>query len=87
MPDDYAYYSPTLEAPADGGDEVTLSDTAELATHSRSLWVGGAGNLKVTTVRGKTFTLRNIPAGTLLPIRAKLCWATGSAATYVVALY
>jgi hypothetical protein len=74
-------------APAYGAAALTLHDTDELTNYSRWLYVGGTGNLKVTTIDGSVVTFSSIPAGTLLPIRVKLAWSTGSTATNVVALF
>lgn len=73
--------------PAGHAAALTLHDTNELAYYSRGLYVGGAGNLKVTTVNGEAVTFVGVPAGTILPVRAKIVWSTGSTATSVVALW
>ena len=73
-------------APAYGAAALTLHDSDELTKYSRWLYVGGTGNLKVTTVDGSVVTFSSIPAGTILPIRVKVAWSTGSTATNVVAL-
>jgi len=87
MPDNYAYYDPTIEAPAMGAIAVTKSDTAELSTYSRAVYVGGTGDLKVTMVDSSVVTFEAIPVGTILPIRCKLIWSTGTTATKIVAMY
>lgn len=60
---------------------VTLHDTNENVF--AGLYVGGAGNLKVTTEAGTAVTFSAVPVGTILPIRTKLIWSTGSTATLV----
>jgi hypothetical protein len=87
MADQFQYTAKSDLSPLSNAAAVTLHDTNELANYSRALWVGGAGNLKVTTAGGDTVTLSGIPAGTLIPIRAKVCFSTGSTATLVVALW
>ena len=72
--------------PATGGEAVTPSDAAELTWISRAIWVGGAGNLCVVTVDGDTLTFSGVPAGTLLPIRAKQVRATNTTATLILSL-
>ena len=70
---------------------VTTHDTNELATVGgrtcRALWVGGAGNL-VVIARGdtSTVTLSGVPAGSLIPIAAKVVH-TSTTATLIVAIY
>lgn len=82
--------APTPDAAAMGLVAVTPSDSADLARVTRALWVGVGGDLKVTLVDGTTDELRNIPAGSLLPIAVKRVFATGQTgtiATAVKALY
>ena len=65
---------------------VTLSDSTELAP-TRALYIGGAGNLKVTMAYGTEVTFSGLSAGSILPIQVTKVWATGSTATLVLALY
>lgn len=87
MPDNYACYGPALDSPAIGAIEVSKSDTAELTTWSRAIYVGGTGDLKVTMADGSVVTFEDIPAGTILPIRVKIVWSNGTDATKIVAMY
>jgi len=66
---------------------VVLHDTNLIAPPftTKALYVGGAGNLKVT-INGVALTFTGVPAGTILPIKPSIAWATGSTATLVVAL-
>lgn len=84
--DRYAGMSPTLDSPAVGGAAVAPSDTATIEA-TKAVWVGGAGNLKVTYLDGATDTLTGVPAGTMLRIRVTKVWATGTTATTISALY
>jgi len=68
---------------------VTTSDTADsgdMAFVSRALYVGGAGDLIAVRADGVEVPFVGVPAGTLLPIRAKRVKATGTTATSIVAL-
>lgn len=76
-----------LGEPASYADAVTPSDTLELSTVSRALYVGGAGNLVVVTAGGDTVTLVGATAGQIIPIRVKQIKATLTTATSIVALY
>jgi hypothetical protein len=87
MVDRYAGSGDDLLAPASDGAAVTPSDTVPLATASKRLWVGGAGNVTVITVRGTTLTYTSVPAGTYLQVRAQQVKATGTTATNIVAEY
>lgn len=69
---------------ADTASSITTSDTAPNVF--TRIYVGGAGNLKVTTERGDVVTFSAVPVGTVLPIRTSLVWATGTTATNLVGL-
>lgn len=75
------------ESPAVGLAAVTPSDSADLAVvPARSLYVGTAGNLRVTTVSGDTVTLANVAAG-YHPLTVVRVHATGTTASDIVAIY
>ena len=65
---------------------VTTSDSSEIDP-TRGLYIGGAGNIKVDTAAGTTVTLNSAAAGSVLTIRVKKVYATGTTATNIVALY
>jgi hypothetical protein len=87
MFDRYAGTGDDLLAPASDGAAVTPSDTVPLATVSKRLWVGGAGNVRLVTVRGAPLTYASVPAGTYLDVRALQIMATGTTATNIIAEY
>lgn len=87
MADPYANIGDDLLSPARHAAAVTPSDSANLPTSSKRLWVGGAGNVKVTTVGGDVVTYTAVPAGTYLKVRAQQVFATGTTATNIVAEY
>ena len=87
MPDTFSAQRAGLSSPAEDGEPVTPNDGAELANASRYLWVGGAGNVHLTTIMGTEVTLEGIWGGTLIPIRARKVFATGTTATLIVALW
>lgn len=51
------------------------------------LFVGGEGNIKVTTSSGSTVTFNGIAAGTFMPVSVLKVWATGTTATNIIALW
>ena len=65
---------------------LTLHDTNLITVPHQGLWVGGAGNLKVTDMAGADVTISGIVAGTLIPMQVKRVWSTGSTASLVLAL-
>lgn len=65
---------------------VTPSDGANLDTYARALYIGGTGDVKVTTVGGDTVTFTAVPVG-ILDVYVKKVFATGTDATDIIALY
>ena len=51
------------------------------------LYVGGAGDLRVTTTCGDTVVFNNIQAGTFLPVHVDKVWSNGTTATNIIALW
>ena len=71
--------------PASDGDVVTHSDTVDLPEVSRSLYVGVAGNVKVTMRSGRVVTWPLIAGWH--PISVSRVWSTGTTATGICAAY
>ena len=65
---------------------VTPNDSANLAQFPAALYVGGTGDVTVDMANGGTVTFTNVPDGTFLPILVKRVYATGTAATDIIAL-
>lgn len=76
-----------LDSPAEHGAAVTPNDSTDLATTARALWIGGAGNVAVTTAGGSSITLTGAAAGTIIPVRVSRVLSTGTTATAIVALW
>ncbi len=53
----------------------------------RAIWVGGAGNITMTTIAGQSIVLNNVPAGLLLQMGASAVASGGTTATNLVGLY
>jgi hypothetical protein len=51
------------------------------------LYVGGAGNVAVTTLGGDEVTFNAVPVGTVLPVQVSKLKSTGTTATLVNALW
>lgn len=79
--------TPGIDAPAANAAAVTPNDSTDLTNVSRSLYVGGAGNVKVDMADVGTVTFTGVPAGAILPIRVSRVYSTGTTATSILVLY
>jgi hypothetical protein len=73
---------------------VTPSDTVNIPSVSGGtndegciLYIGGTGNVKVLTIGGDEVVFAGVPVGTTLQVRVRRVFATGTAATNIVALW
>ncbi len=67
-----------------------LTETNSGRSHTRGVWVGGAGNVVVDMAEfGTNITFTGVPAGTLLPICVSKIYSTanGTTATSLTAIY
>jgi hypothetical protein len=71
---------------ASGGFAVTPSDAANLASTAYGVYIGGAGDLKVTTIDGDTITFSGLAVGQFVPVIVVKIFATGTTATNILAL-
>ena len=87
MADNYANCGDDLLGPARHAAAVTPSNTVDLPTASKRLWVGAIGDVTLITVGGDTVTYTAVPAGTYLNVRAARVKSTGTSASNIVAEY
>jgi hypothetical protein len=73
-------------APYRGAVAVTPGDSTDIPV-TRALFIGGAGNVVVRTVKGEQVTLTGVLAGTVYPIAVDRVLSTSTTATNIVALY
>lgn len=76
--------------PASNCMAVALSDSADLQFVSRGIFVGVGGNVAMTlqgSIGGASVVFKNVPSGTLLPLRASRVWSTGTTATDIVSVW
>jgi hypothetical protein len=73
---------------------VTPSNTANIpvvtggtSNNGCVLYVGGAGNLRVTTVGGNDVVFAGVAAGSFIPVQVVKVWATNTTATNILALW
>ncbi len=65
---------------------VTKSDATVLGM-TRSLYVGGAGDVAVRMKSGVNATFVGVVAGSILPVQCDQVLSTGTSATSILALY
>ena len=87
MSDKFSNYHSGLESPAERAFAITSNDSTDLTVYPRAIYVGGAGNVKVTTLGGDTVTLNGAVAGSILPVRVVRVFSTGTTATNLIGLY
>lgn len=83
MSDPFAKYPITLADPLNSAEAVTPNDAVDLSTATRAIFVGTAGDLRVTLVGGSIVTFPNAGAG-WHPLRVSRVWATGTTASDIV---
>ena len=76
-----------LSDPASHAFAITKSDTVNFDFSTRSIYIGGDGNITVVTVNDEVVAFVGLIAGTVLPIRIKRVNSTGTTATNLVGLY
>jgi hypothetical protein len=74
----------SLLTPITNAVAVTPSDTEDLPFTTRQLFIGTAGNLKVTLLSGAVVTYSNVPVGDFVR-RVTRVWSTGTTASNIVA--
>jgi hypothetical protein len=75
-----------LTDPAWDAEAITPSDTINLVTPARMVYVGGAGAVAAVMRSGAVVTFAAVPVGTVLPIQVARINATSTTATNLVAL-
>ena len=77
----------SFSGPASSAQAITPSDTNDIETASRAIYVGSGGDLAVKMLGGADITFVGLNAGTILPIRVSRIKATGTTAGSIVSLF
>lgn len=88
--DQWAPVSPSLSDPAYSAASVSVSDSSDLDRLPRALYIGVEGDVRVLGIDdddSEVLVFKNVPAGTVLPFRARRILSTGTTATDIVALF
>lgn len=87
MSDPYDNLTDGLSTPLVNAAAVVPDDGADLATITRCIWIGAAGDLRVMMARGAApVTFPNMTAG-WHPLRVSRIYATGTTAAEIVATW
>ena len=79
----------TQESPANSSYSVTPHDTNEIGAFlPRAIYTGSGGAIAMM-LEGDIASIvwANVPAGAILPVKARIILATGTTATGIIALY
>jgi len=85
--DDFSRQQTLTGDPATNAVLITPSDSVDLTSVSRAVYVGTTGNMKVTMQDSGTVLFTGIPAGTTLPVRVTRIWSTTTTASTILALW
>lgn len=87
MSEKYQGRADDVTAPARGGFAIAPSDSTDLSTETRAIYVGSAGDLVAVLSSGSELSFVGLAGGTVLPVRARRVKATGTSAGYLLGLY
>lgn len=76
----------TVGIAVSSGVSYTIYNASDAPNNGCVLYVGAAGNVKVTTAGGDDVTFTGILAGSFIPVQVLRVWATGSP-TGIIALW
>jgi hypothetical protein len=88
--DTFAGYQGGLQTPVRRSFVITPDDVNELPFVTRVIYVGGSGDLKVRLADdapGAQIVLKAVAVGTVLPLRIRQVYATGTTASLMVGTY
>lgn len=77
----------SLSSPKGGAFSITPNDSADLAIGATAIYIGSDGNITVDTSFGDTVAFVGVLSGTVLPVRARRVYSTGTTASNLVGLY
>jgi hypothetical protein len=87
MTDSFRTHTRSLTSPPEHALAILPDDAGELPQVTRALYVGGAGDLRVTMRGGETVTFAGVAGGTLIPVRASRVLASGTTASGILGLW
>jgi hypothetical protein len=83
--DTFANFQGGLQTPVRSSFVIAPNDTTELPFVTRAVYIGSAGNLTARLADDTAaVTFNGLPAGSMLPIRVRQVYATGTTAGMVL---
>lgn len=86
MANEFPYSGNDPSGVASRANAIVPHDVNDLAYVSRAIYVGGSGDVTLTTLNGDKVAFKGLVAGSILPVRASRVWSTGTTATNLVGL-
>lgn len=86
MADFFEHHQPGLSSPAAGAFAIVPDDAAPLPGVTRAIYVGGAGDIRITLLNGQTVTLRAVQPGAIYPVRCTHVRSGGTTAADLIGL-
>lgn len=78
----------TSTEPISSAATITPNNGTTFSTRCRAVYIGGAGNITVDVADGGTnLAFNGVVAGSILPVRVKRVYSTGTTATGLLCLY
>lgn len=87
MADMFESLADSVSNPATRAVAVVPHDINPLPDVPKALYIGTGGTLVARGASGGDVTFKNVPEGSVLPLRAQYVRATGTSAADIVALY
>lgn len=91
MADRFGSYGDTVSSPATRVTSIVPNDTNDLTDIPKGIYVGTGGDIAMIGLNAPAeatgVVWKNVPAGSLIPFRARRVLATGTTASNMLALY
>ena len=89
MIDMFKTHARSLTSPPEDAASIPPSDAANapMSYVTRALYVGVAGDIALLMQSGARVTLRDVPAGSFLPLRVRQVFASGTSADGIVGFW
>lgn len=86
MIDEFKGQTPGLTGPAFAAQIIIPANGRELDYVTRAVYVGSAGDLSAEMINGDVVTFKNVPSGTVLPVRVRRIRNSDTTASDIIGL-